>query len=69
MRQRIISTCRLLCIRLTTETLQQWAGELRYHHRSKLCVLQQAVPLASKTVFIDTDTFFLRDPARLFVGN
>jgi hypothetical protein len=53
---------------LTPETLQQWAGELRYHHRSKLCVLQQAVPLASKTVFIDTDTFFLRDPARLFVG-
>ncbi len=53
---------------LTTETLQQWAGELRYHHRSKLCVLQQAVPLASKTVFIDTDTFFLRDPARLFAA-
>ncbi|MBK8102689.1 MAG: hypothetical protein IPK30_05250 [Cellvibrionales bacterium] len=53
---------------LAPETLQQWAGELRYHHRSKLCVLQQAVPLASKTVFIDTDTFFLRDPALLFVA-
>jgi len=51
---------------LTADILQQWAGELRYHHRSKLCVLQQAVPLASKTVFIDTDTFFLRDPALLF---
>ena len=53
---------------LTPEILQQWAGDLRYHHRSKLCVLQQAVPLASKTVFIDTDTFFLRDPARLFAS-
>ncbi|MEZ5436059.1 MAG: hypothetical protein R3E67_05815 [Pseudomonadales bacterium] len=53
---------------LTAEILQQWAGELRYHHRSKLCVLQQAVPLASKTVFIDTDTFFLRDPALLFAA-
>lgn len=53
---------------LAPETWQQWAGELRYHHRSKLCVLQQAVPLASKTVFIDTDTFFLRDPALLFAA-
>lgn len=51
---------------LSDETLQQWYGPLRYHHRAKLCVLRHAVPLASKTVFIDTDTFFLRDPALLF---
>ncbi|HSC74754.1 MAG TPA: hypothetical protein VLB90_00790 [Pseudomonadales bacterium] len=51
---------------LSEETLQQWYGPLRYHHRAKLCLLQHAVPLADKTVFIDTDTFFLRDPALLF---
>lgn len=51
---------------LSDETLQQWYGALRYHHRAKLCLLQHAVPLAAKTVFIDTDTFFLRDPALLF---
>ncbi|MBK8288964.1 MAG: hypothetical protein IPK95_10320 [Cellvibrionales bacterium] len=51
---------------LPEETLQQWYGPLRYHHRAKLCLLQHAVPLAEKTVFIDTDTFFLRDPALLF---
>lgn len=53
---------------LPDETLQQWYGPLRYHHRAKLCLLQHAVPLAAKTVFIDTDTFFLRDPALLFAA-
>lgn len=53
---------------LPSETLQQWYGPLHYHHRAKLCLLQQAVPLAKKTVFIDTDTFFLRDPALLFAA-
>ena len=53
---------------LSADTLQQWYGPLRYHHRSKLCVLQQAAALADKTVFIDTDTFFLRDPALLFAA-
>jgi hypothetical protein len=53
---------------LSGETLQQWYGGLHYHHRSKLCLLQHAVPLAEKTVFIDTDTFFLRDPAELFAA-
>lgn len=53
---------------LPDETLQQWYGPLRYHHRAKLCLLQQAAPLAEKTVFIDTDTFFLRDPALLFAA-
>lgn len=52
--------------RLSDETLQQWYGALRYHHRAKLCLLQCAAPLADKTVFIDTDTFFLRDPVLLF---
>lgn len=54
--------------KIEQEMLQQWYGPLRYHHRSKLCLLQQAVPLAEKTVFIDTDTFFLRDPALLFAA-
>ncbi len=53
---------------LSSETLEQWYGSLRYHHRAKLCLLQHAVPLAAKTVFIDTDTFFLRDPALLFAA-
>ena len=51
---------------LSSETLEQWYGPLRYHHRAKLCLLQHAAPLTEKTVFIDTDTFFLRDPALLF---
>lgn len=53
---------------LSADTLQQWYGPLRYHHRSKLCALQHAVLQAGKTVFIDTDTFFLRDPALLFAA-
>ncbi len=53
---------------LAADTLQQWYGAQRYHHRSKLCLLQQVVPLADKTVFIDTDTFFLRDPSLLFAA-
>lgn len=53
---------------LSEATLQQWYGPQRYHHRSKLCLLQQAVPQADKTVFIDTDTFFLHDPALLFAA-
>jgi hypothetical protein len=53
---------------LSSGTLEQWYGPLRYHHRAKLCLLQHAVPLADKTVFIDTDTFFLRDPALLFAA-
>ena len=35
---------------------------------SKLCLLQQAASQADKTVFIDTDTFFLHDPALLFAA-
>lgn len=53
---------------LSAEELQQWYGSLHYHHRSKLCALQQAVKQADKTVFVDTDTFFLRDPAYLFAA-
>ena len=51
---------------LGADQLQQFYGPHQYNHRSKLCVMQDAVTRADKTVFIDTDTFFLRSPQHLF---
>lgn len=51
---------------LTAAQLQDWFGPDRYSHRAKLCALREVAARAEKTVFIDTDTFFLQDPMRLF---
>lgn len=53
-------------IPLDAETLKSWVGTGGYHHRQKACAIQAGVKLAEKTIFIDTDTVFLTDPAELF---
>ncbi len=52
--------------RLDDSTLQQWAGEIQYNHRSKPCLLKRALADAAKTLLIDTDTFFIKAPELLF---
>ena len=51
---------------LSAETLDAWQGAGGYYHRRKACAIQAGVALAGKTIFVDTDTVFLKDPAQLF---
>ena len=51
---------------LSEETLGIWQGAGGYSHRRKACAIQAGVMLAGKTIFIDTDTVFFKDPALLF---
>lgn len=53
-------------VALDAETLKSWVGAGGYHHRQKACAIQAGLELAEKTIFIDTDTVFLKDPAELF---
>lgn len=53
-------------ISLSDETLGIWQGAGGYYHRRKACAIQAGVAFASKTIFIDTDTVFFKDPALLF---
>ena len=51
---------------LSADTLDAWQGVDGYSHRRKACAIQAGVGLADKTIFVDTDTVFFKDPARLF---
>lgn len=51
---------------LDAKTLDAWQGVGGYSHRRKACAIQAGVLLAEKTIFIDTDTVFSKDPAQLF---
>lgn len=51
---------------LDAQTLDTWKGTGGYYHRRKACAIQAGVQLADKTIFIDTDTVFFKDPAELF---
>lgn len=53
-------------IPLDAETRKSWIGTGDYHHRQKACAIQAGLKLAEKTIFIDTDTVFLKDPTELF---
>lgn len=53
-------------IALDAETLTQWQGVHGYTHRRKACAIAEGVKLADKTLFVDTDTVFFKDPAQLF---
>lgn len=53
-------------ITLDDETRKTWMGNGDYHHRQKACAIQAGVKLADKTIFVDTDTVFLKDPSVLF---
>ncbi|OIN44264.1 hypothetical protein BLL37_07080 [Pseudomonas azotoformans] len=53
-------------IELDEQTLTQWQGENGYLHRRKACAIAQGLTLADKTLFVDTDTVFLKSPHRVF---
>lgn len=56
----------LTVLPLSAEALNAWQGAGGYSHRRKACAIQAGVALASKTIFVDTDTVFFKDPAQLF---
>ncbi len=51
---------------LSVEVLDAWQGAGGYYHRRKACAIQAGVALSGKTIFVDTDTVFFKDPAQLF---
>ena len=53
-------------IALSHDTLTQWKGAHGYTHRRKACAIAAGAKLADKTIFVDTDTVFYKDPATLF---
>ncbi|KTC56328.1 hypothetical protein AO262_03995 [Pseudomonas fluorescens ABAC62] len=53
-------------VTLDESTLAQWQGENGYIHRRKACAIAHGLTLADKTLFVDTDTLFLKSPLRLF---
>jgi hypothetical protein len=53
-------------VTLSPELLTQWQGNNGYIHRRKACAIAAGLKLAEKTLFVDTDTLFLADPALLF---
>lgn len=53
---------------LSRSQLTDWYGELGYFHRAKLLAMQLAATRSEKTCFIDTDTFFLKNPGKLFAA-
>ncbi|UII72830.1 hypothetical protein LVW35_06530 [Pseudomonas sp. HN11] len=53
-------------IELDEQTLIQWQGGNGYLHRRKACAIAQGLTLADKTLFVDTDTVFLKSPHRVF---
>jgi hypothetical protein len=49
------------------ETLEGWAGPDNYFHRSKNRVMAEVMDTyQGPTVFVDTDTYFLQSPSKLF---
>ena len=46
--------------------LASWMGQGDYVHRRKACAIREGLTYAHKTIFVDTDTVFLKDPALLF---
>ena len=53
-------------VALDEQTLAQWQGENGYIHRRKACAIAHGLTLADKTLFVDTDTVFLKSPHRVF---
>lgn len=51
---------------ITQHQLSAWSGKENYHHRSKPEALLCVIDKADKTILIDTDTIFKKDPENLF---
>lgn len=52
--------------RLDEQRLKDWAGSANFGHRRKICVLRHAISNYGRSVLVDSDTYFLRPPRRLF---
>lgn len=55
-------------VSLSREVLNRWLGEGRCIYRRKACVMEMGLEYAEKTLFMDTDTFFLADPSTLLAN-
>ncbi len=53
-------------VELDADTLKAWTGPASYLHRRKAAAIRDALKYADQSIFIDTDTFFLDSPLRLF---
>ena len=51
---------------LDEATLSEWDGDINYNHRRKACAISTACKMADKTIFVDSDTIFLKNPSELF---
>lgn len=52
---------------LSAEQLREWQGDHGYHYRRKIALVGHALEtLGGKVVLIDTDTYYLTNPRRLF---
>ncbi|PZW65664.1 hypothetical protein F471_03173 [Pseudomonas sp. URMO17WK12:I1] len=53
-------------IGLDSATLTAWTGPASYFHRRKAAAILDSFSYADQSIFIDTDTFFLDSPIKLF---
>lgn len=52
---------------ISSGQLQEWQGDHGYHYRRKIAAARHAlVTLGGKIALVDTDTYFLKHPRRLF---
>lgn len=51
---------------IESDQLNAWRGTYGYVHRAKACAIASALPLAEKTLFLDSDTVVCGDPGILF---
>jgi hypothetical protein len=52
---------------LDQDRIQEWLGQCGFIHRIKAEAVRHALRLAGASIFIDTDTFFVDSPIKLFV--
>jgi hypothetical protein len=53
-------------VELSSDKLDEWAGRQGYLHRRKAAAIRSALECCERSVFIDTDTFFVTSANRLF---
>jgi hypothetical protein len=51
---------------LDERRLSEWGGPANFVHRRKIFVLQHALRNYGRSVLVDTDTYFLKSPRKLF---
>ena len=53
-------------VQLSPATMEQWLGTYNYNHRRKPCAISAALRRNKDTLFVDTDTYFVKSPESLF---